>query len=213
MRLLVLIVFILLLPSRGYAQEEHFRRYDYGDIGLTFMVPAHWEHDGLNSTTKAAFIKHFGWLYDEPDASDIWNAFGSFSSVSVDSTLLPSDSALTMHKMTIFVNRAHTLYRRWLCLQQRESVLKSKPLINSRYALIKQDRISSFDLPENMDNASAKSYLYYTGDVELPTMGHLYTFVHEDKCYEIRLESTMFDPAKSVRMHERIISSVERVVF
>ena len=44
------------------AQEINFLVYDYSEVGLTFMVPAEWEHDGLTTTTKAEFIKHFGWV-------------------------------------------------------------------------------------------------------------------------------------------------------
>ena len=204
---------LLLLPNMGYAQEMHFVKHDYAEIGLSFLLPANWEHDGLNTTTKAAFIKEFGWNYDKPDANDIWNAFGSFSSISIDSTLLPNDAAFEMHKMTIFVNRAQTMYRQWLCKQRRENILDSKPLINNGFALVKEDWVRSVNLPRNLPDASAKSYQYYTGEVYLLTQGHVYTFIHQDKCYEIKIESTTSDPTGSIRLHERIINSLERYSF
>ena len=200
-------------PGKGHAQDVDFLTYDYGEIGLTFDVPATWEHDGLRTTTKAAFIKQFGWIYDKPDANDIWSAVGSFSSITVDSTLFPSDTAFEMHKMTVFVNRAHTLYRRWLCLQRKASFLEDKPLINGGYALIREDRVRSFDLPRSLSDVSGTSYQYYSGHIDLLTQGHVFTFVHQEKCYEIRIESTTADPANNIQLHEQILRSLERIPF
>ncbi len=214
MRTVVFVLILFLsLPGNGYAQDARFLMYDYGRIGLTFVVPDNWEHDGLTTTTKAAFIKQFGWTYDGPDATDIWNAVGSFSSITVDSTLFPSDSAFAMHKMTLFVSRAHTLYRRWLCLHRRSSLFASRPLIKDGHILIREDRIGTFDLPPNLSDANGKSYQYQSGHVDLLTQGHVYTFVHQEKCYEIMLESTTADPATSARLHEHILKSLERFAF
>ena len=214
MRGLVFLLIVLSALSRvARAQEVHFVKQDYSEVGLTFMVPASWEHDGLLTTTKAAFIKHFGWTYDKPDANDIWSAVGSFSSVSVDSTLLPYDSAFEMHKMNLYVNRAQTLYKRWLCLQRKIDPLESKPLINGKYQLVQRNKIRSSSLPPNLSGAKGIAYQYDTGRVNLITYGHIYTFIHQEKCYEIKLESTTADPLSSIRMHELIINSVERFQF
>ena len=142
-----LLIVSLLFPAMASAQEMQFKKQDYGEVGLSFMLPSSWEHDGLNTTTKAAFIKQFGWTYTQPDADDIWSAMGSFSSISVDSTLLPYDSAFEMHNMTLYVNRANTLYRRWLCLQRKKSVFESKPLINGKFELKRKNTIRSYDMP------------------------------------------------------------------
>ena len=125
-----LLIFVLVVSGKGYAQDIQFKKQDYSKIGLTFIVPVTWEHDGLITTSKAAFIEQFGWIYDKPDAHDLWSAVGSFTSITVDSTRIPSDDAFAMHKMTIFVNRAHTLYRRWLCLQRKKSSLVRALTIN-----------------------------------------------------------------------------------
>ena len=195
------------------AQEINFLVYDYSEVGLTFMVPAEWEHDGLTTTTKAEFIKHFGWVYDEPDANDLWSAYGSFSSVAVDSTRLPSDASLTIHTMKVFVNRAHTFYKRWLCLYRKNNILESKPLVNEGYALVQEKRMAPLELPPNLSDAKGISYQYHSRQVNLPTYGHVYTFVHQDKCYEIRLESTSANPIWSNRLHGHIVSSMDRFSF
>ena len=214
MRIAALILIVFQFgPGLVCAQDAPYRMYDYGEIGLTFMVPSSWEHDGLRVTTKAAFIKKFGWIYDKPDANDIWSAVGSFSSITVDSTLLPSDSSFSMHKMTLYVNRAHTLYRRWLCLHRRASILEARPLVNDGFILVQEDKISRYDLPSALSDANGNAYQYYSGQVDLLTQGHVFSFVHQEKCYEIRIESTTADPDGSARVHEHIFNSFKRSAF
>ena len=209
----VIFMLLMLYAFPLHAQDMQFLLHDYSPIGLTFMVPANWEHDGLTVTTKAGFIKQFGWVYDKPDADDIWNAVGGFSSFPVDSSAAPTEQAFEMHKMTVFVSRAHTLYRRWLCLHRRNGVFEARPLINEQFTLVEKDNIRPFDLPPNLSDANGVSYRYYAGQTRLPTQGHVFTFVHQEKCYELRLESTAANPNKSTRVHERILNSLERRSF
>ena len=59
------------LAGPAFGQPVGLQSYDYSNMGLTFSVPRSWNHAGTKITTKAAFIKEFGWHYDKPDADDV----------------------------------------------------------------------------------------------------------------------------------------------
>ena len=67
--------------------------------------------------------------------------------------------------------------------------------------------------PLHLSDVKGILYQYDTGQVNVLTTGHVYTFVHQEKCYEFRLESTSANPVESIRLHERIINSLERSPF
>lgn len=203
----------LMLPLTALAQIDGFRTYDYGEIGLSLSIPASWQHDGLSTTTKAAFIAQFGWHYDKPDAGDIWNAVGRFSSVEVDSSRLPDASAYVIHNLTVFVNRAHTLYRKWLCRQHRSAVWEAKPLVSSGGNLIENNKIDPFEVPANLSGATLQNYTYATGAGQALTHGHIASFVHEERCFDIKIESTASSVPYIKRLHNQILSQLTRVAF
>ena len=207
------IVCSLLFTCNAFAQQPAFQRYDYSEIGLQFNLPAHWTQDGLSTTTKAAFIKQFGWVYDKPDANFIWSAVGSFSSVEVDSTLMPSDSAYAIHNFNIFVGRANTIYKKWLCRHHRLNVWQAKPLVKEGDILLDKNNIWPLHLPDGLPNAKGIMYEYVSRGSQLSTLGHVFSFVHETRCFELRLESTSSNLAGSKILHQDILNSVSLTPF
>ena len=204
---------IALQVNLAIAQDQAFRQYDYSSVGLAFSVPAGWTHNGLATTTKAAFIKQFGWIYDKPDAGDIWNAVGSFSSVDVDSSLVPSDSAYTLHHLTIFVSRANTLYKQWLCNFRRISIWEPRPVVKADDRLFREFRIDPPDMPDGLSSAYGKYYEYAGKDAPLPTIGHVFSFVHQERCFDIRLESTSANMMHYATLHDQILNTVRLMPF
>ena len=203
---------LVLLPftsaNFAKAQSVPLQGYDYARIGLSLGVPAHWLHHGLTTTTKAEFIKQFGWHYDKPDAHDIWNAVGSFSSIEVDSTRLPADEAYAIHRLTIFVNRANTLYKQWLCRFGRANLWQAKPLIKEGSTLISERKIGPFEWPEGLARGSGKSYEYISSEPNLPTLGHRFYFLHQKRCFEINIESSTAMPGIYERLHKNILDTI-----
>ncbi len=193
--------------------QEIFTQYDYSAVGLAFSVPENWTHNGLSTTTKAAFIKQFGWIYDKPDAGDIWNAVGSFSSVNVDSSLIPSDSAYTIHHLTIFVSRANTLYKQWLCKFRRSSILEPRPVVKEDDMLFLEKRIGEVELPYGLSSAYGKYYEYAGKNAPLPTVGHVFSFLHQERCFDIRLESTTAELKQYAALHNQILASVKLMPY
>ena len=211
---IILFVFSLIAGTGNViAQAQALKPYDYSRIGLTFSVPESWQHAGTSVTTKAAFIKQFGWTYDKPDAGDVWSAVGSFSSVAVDSTLIPSDSAYTIHHLTIFVSRSNTLYKQWLCRHRRSSLWAEKPLVRDSYTLLSSDKMGPYDLPTGLSNAYGIVYEYASQQSPLSTLGHVFSFVHQEKCFEIQLESTSALPTERLMLHRRILDTVKITPF
>ena len=196
-----------------FAQPTDFRTYNYSDIGLQFTIPSNWTEDGLATTTKAAFIKQFGWIYDKPDAQDVWSAVGSFSSLEVDSTLIPSDSAYTLHRLTIFVSRANTLYKQWLCKYRRNSLWQAKPLVKEGDTLIRDDGFWPYELPEGLSTAKGQSYEFIPSQAKVPTLGHVFSFIHESRCFELKLESTATNMLLTKSLHAYILKSVSLTPF
>ncbi|MFK7848826.1 MAG: hypothetical protein AB8G77_26300 [Rhodothermales bacterium] len=199
--------------NAAHAQSTPLQHYDYRKIGLSISVPAHWLHDGLTTTTKAEFIKKFGWHYDKPDANDIWNAVGSFSSIEVDSTRLPSDDAYSMHRLTIFVNRANTLYKQWLCRFGRANLWQAKPLINEANTLTSERKIGPFEQPAGIARGFGKSYEYTSNEPGLPTLGHTFYFVHQERCFEINIESSTTEAATNESLHQDILNKISLVPY
>ncbi len=199
--------------STCLAQDAAFQAYDYSPIGLHFQVPKQWTHDGLTTTTKAEFIKQFGWIYTKPDADDIWNAVGRFSSMSVDSSLIPSDSAYTIHSLIIFVNRANTLYKRWLCLHRRSNIFEARPLVKDNHILTIDEHVTPYNLPSGLTDAKGRFYEYYSDQIRVPTTGHVFTFVHQEKCFELKLESTSSDVFAATVLHSQILNSIKLQPF
>ena len=211
--LILWLVSLWMCTGTVYGQATAFKAYDYSKMGLSLSVPDSWHHAGSNITTKAAFIKQFGWTYDKPDAGDIWSAVGSFSSMTVDSTLMPSDSAYTLHHLTIFVSRSNTLYKRWLCRHRRSSVWSEKPLVKSGQHLLTSNKMGPFDLPMGLSTAYGKGYEYSSKQSDLSTLGHVFSFVHQEKCFEIQLETTSAFQAERLALHKRILDTVRLVPF
>ncbi len=195
------------------AQTAAFTRYDYSAVGLSFSVPEDWTHNGLSTTTKAAFIKQFGWIYDKPDAGEIWNAVGSFSKVSIDSTLIPSDSAYTIHHLTIFVSRANTLYKQWLCKYRRDNILEPRPVIKEDDWLFREQRIDDLELPFGLSSAYGLYYEYAGKNAPLPTVGHVFSFLHQERCFDIRLESTTAALKQYAALHDQILASMKLIPY
>ncbi len=197
------------VPAAGQAQV-----HAYSAIGLSFSVPEHWQHDGLQTTSKAAFIKQFGWIYDKPDKDDIWNAVGRFSSVEVDSTRLPAADAYVIHNLTIFVNRANTLYKQWLCRQHRLNLFQTKPLVKEDARLLAQRQLPAVDLPDGLTRTKGQSYEYQSHHQQLnkprvTTLGHVFAFVHQARCFEIKIESTSVSTAMQAAVQQRILDTFE----
>lgn len=186
---------------------------DYATIGLTFSVPDTWQHDGLQTTSKAAFIKQFGWVYDKPDKDAIWNAVGRFSSVQVDSARLPGADAYTMHNLTIFVNRANTLYKQWLCQRHRLNLFQTKPLVKEDARLVSQKKLGPADLPHGLARAHGQSYQYQSAQTQLTTLGHVFAFVHQARCFEIKIESTAAFVGAQTALHQHILNTFELQPF
>ncbi|MEM8486536.1 MAG: hypothetical protein AAF564_13375 [Bacteroidota bacterium] len=186
---------------------------DYAAIGLGFSVPDTWQHDGLQTTTKAAFIKQFGWVYDKPDKDAIWNAVGRFSSIQVDSMRLPAAEAYTMHNLTIFVNRANTLYKQWLCRQHRLNLFQTKPLVKEDARLILQHKLAPVDMPAGLSRAHGQSYQYQSFQAELTTIGHVFAFVHQARCFEVKIESTAAAIDSQSALHQHILNTFELIPF
>ncbi len=186
---------------------------DYAAIGLSFSVPESWHHDGLQTTSKAAFIKQFGWIYDKPDKDAIWNAVGRFSSMEIDSTLLPSAEAYTLHNLTIFVNRANTLYKQWLCRQHRLNLFQTKPLVKEDARLMSQEKMASVDLPDGLSRAHGQSYQYQLYQSQLQTLGHVFAFVHQARCFEVKIESTSASIDSQSALHQHILDTFELMPF
>lgn len=201
---------VLIVPTQAPAQSQ---ANDYATIGLTFSVPDTWQHDGLQTTSKAAFIKQFGWVYDKPDKDAIWNAVGRFSSVQVDSARLPGADAYTMHNLTIFVNRANTLYKQWLCRQHRLNLFQAKPLVKEDARLISQKKLGPVDLPDGLVRAHGQSYQYQSYQAQLTTLGHVFAFVHQARCFEIKIESTAAFVGAQTALHQHILDTFELQPF
>lgn len=201
---------LLAAPMSAAGQVQNS---DYAIIGLSFSVPDSWQHDGLQTTSKAAFIKHFGWVYDKPDKDAIWNAVGRFSSIQVDSTRLPDTDAYAIHNLTIFVNRANTLYKQWLCRRHRLNLFQTKPLIKEDARLISQKKLAPADLPDGLTRAHGQSYQYQSYQDQLTTLGHVFAFVHQARCFEIKIESTSAFVNAQAALHKHILGTFELQPF
>lgn len=192
------------------AQTPPLKPYDvYRAIGLAVSVPATWTHDGITTTTKAEFIRKFGFNYDKADNDEIWRAHGRFSLIEVDSTLIPSDSAYALHFFTIFVERSRTLYKQWLCRHGKETLFSEMDFVPPGATIAQAEDIGPPRQLQDGWTVYGKAYELTKEGVTLPIVGRIYSFNHEEQCYSIKLESTAPDRRNSIRMHERIANSLE----
>jgi hypothetical protein len=197
------------MGARGtQAQEAAFRTFDFQEVELQFSVPENWVHSGLVTKTKSEFIREFGRVYEQPDSAEVWSAFTSFNRVEVDSSLVPSDSAYSIHFLTIFVQRSRTLYRQWLCWHDRRSLWEGNEQRTPESRVISEKRLRGGRSVPPIIGVYAKEYELATERVEVSTLGHVTSFVHEEKCYRIKLESTSVDTNQSAWLHDRILRTV-----
>lgn len=209
-RTLIFIGLMLCWAPPAFAQVDTVRDYsEYKTIGLAFDVPDNWTHDGITTTTKSEFIREFGFNYQKPDGDEIWRAHGRFSFVEVDSTLMPSDSAHALHFFTIFVARSRTLYKQWLCRHGKQSLFEEIDYAPPEATVVRSEDLSPPRLLENDRTVYGKAYELAKEGVPLPTIGRIYTFNHEERCYRIKIESTAIDRRHSIRMQERIANSIQ----
>ena len=203
----------LFFSSLVFAQNEALVEYDYRDVGLLFSVPDSWTHNGMMAKTKAEFIAEFGWNYTRPDAKDLWHAYGSFIGLDVDSTLVPSDSAYALHKLTIFVERSPTWVKQWLCRLGRRSIWGDDEAERPEMEVVNEWALDRVPIKTDFFGGYGKVFELKSRRTVLPILRHEYSFVHKEKCYQIKLESTAARKADSVALHERVLDSFRLVEF
>ena len=199
----------LLFSGTAFSQVPDLIEYDYGDIGLFFSVPDTWTHNGVMTKTKAEFIKQFGWNYTKPDAGDLWHAFGSFISVEVDSSLIPSDSAYSIHKLTIAVERSPTWLKQWLCRIGKRFLWDDRGPEGRDVEIVSEKSIDQKYFQSGLLEEFGKEYWLSTRQTNLTTLGRVISFVHQERCYEIKMESTSANLAKAAHLHEQIMGTMK----
>lgn len=195
----------LLLAVAASAQNRSFRTYTFREMDLRVSVPASWTHNGMVARSKAEFIRSFGRTYDKPDGADLWNAFSSFIDVDVDSTRLPAEAAYHVHRFTIVVERASTWLKQWLCRWGKRPIWTDRLVLHAGARLIEEEVLRRSHLPAGLPGAFGKRYVFETPASPAITVGHVLFFPHEQRCYELRLESTSDDPQGSTRLQRQVL--------
>ena len=199
---------LLLITGTAGAQESDFLEYDYAALGLSLSVPSTWTYNGMLATTKTEFIKEFGRTYTGADGSDLWRAFGSFISLEVDSTLVPSDSAYSLHELRIFVERSPTWIKQWLCRFGKRTIWREEP--QTREMVVVQERtLENAPIQPDIFGVYGKVYELKSARTNLSTLRHVYAFVHQKRCYNIEIESTSAKKMEAAYLHERILGTLK----
>ena len=193
------------------AQSQAMQEYDYGGLGLAFSVPSTWTHNGVVITTKADFIRQFGRTYNEPDSSSVWNAYGSFFYIDIDSSRVPAEDAYAIHRLTLSVQRSRTMYRKLLCRFGKKSLWEDVELVKADARLVSEENISSPASISQLFGNYAKAYERTTAGTNLPTIGRMYRFYMQERCYTLKIESTSQRKSQNKRLHEVIVNSLKLV--
>jgi len=163
------------------------------------------------TTTKAQFFAKFGWKYGGEDGGDLWSAFGSFSHVDVDSSLVPSDSAYSTHFLTLFVERSPTLYRKWLCRLGRRSLMTDIDEVKAGTTVVSERRLPAPSPSADQVGMFGIGFTRIAAGARLPTVGRAYAFVHRDMCYSIKIESTSARAGDNEHLHDRMFRTLKLV--
>lgn len=208
-RFILIQIILLLITGVAGAQESDFLQYDYAALDLSLSVPSTWTHNGMLATTKTEFIKQFGRTYTGPDGNDVWHAFGSFISLEVDSTMVPSDSAYSMHELKIFVERSPTWIKQWLCRFGKRSIWKEDEPYSAEMVIVQEKTLENAPFQPDIFGVYGKVYELKSARTNLSTLRHVYAFVHEKRCYQIEIESTSAKKSEAAYLHERILGTLK----
>ncbi len=176
----------------------------YDSLGIWIGVPEAWTQSRVTTTTKAEFFGKFGWNYTGGDAGEVWSAFGSFSHVEVDEALEPADEAYRMHVLTLFVSRARTYYSQWLCRRGRRSLWEPMVAAPAGGTLVDDRRLRPPTMPGEQIPMFGRAYTLQHATAPVPTVGRIYAFTRDERCYVLRLESTTADAVAADRLHDRV---------
>ncbi len=201
----------LLVSTLAYqvnAQDVALRTQVFPEIGLSLALPDAWSSSDLVVTTRAEFFGKFGWNYRGDDAEAVWSAFGSFSHVDVDSSLVPADSAYRTHFLTLFVERSPTLYRQWLCRLGRRSLMTDIDEVKAGTTVVSERRLPAPSPSADQVGVYGIGFTRIAAGARLPTVGRMYAFVHREMCYSIKIESTSARAEENERLHERMFRSL-----
>jgi hypothetical protein len=195
----------------AYGQDLSLRSYSFPTIGLAIGIPENWAPSELVTTTRAQFFAKFGWNYRGDDAEAVWSAFGSFSHVDVDSSLVPADSAYSAHFLTLFVERSPTMYKKWLCRLGRRSLMRDIDEVKAGTTVLSERRLPAPSPSADQAGVYGIGFVRVAAGSRLPTVGRLYTFVHREKCYSIKIESTSARSGDNERLHDRMFRTLQLV--